>query len=155
MEYLFILVSVGAVPIQVLVFLLLLKLEGRPSLLSYFGLIGLPLAICLGSGILPFVLGLNRSTLTWDLFQIIVGVVMMIIVLQGFSFGVVLRRRADDSLHPLNITGLMLLIATPLLLVVGAVIITYIDAIVPILMGLSLYLIAGLFLLIRRWGTRE
>ena len=75
MEYLFILVSIGAVPIQVLFFLLLLKLERQPGLLSYFGLIGLPLAVGLGSGILPFAFGLNESAPIWDLFQVIVGIV--------------------------------------------------------------------------------
>ncbi|MCP4230744.1 MAG: hypothetical protein GY771_11455 [bacterium] len=155
MEYLFILICLGAVPVQVLVFLALMKLERRPGLLSYFGLIGLPLAVGLGGGLLPFALGLNGSTSIWDVFQVIVGVVTMILILQGFGFGVVLRRRAEGALHPLNIVGLMLLIATPLLLVVGAIVITYMDATIPVLMALSLYLVTGIFLLVRRWEEKR
>jgi len=151
MPFVFIILCVAAVPVQILIFLALIKFGGRRGLLSYFGLIGMPLAICFGGGLLPFLLGLNGDTPVWDLFQIIVGVVTLLLVLQGFGFGVILRRKGEGILHPWNIAGLMVLVATPLILVLGAIIIAYFDATLPVILFLSIYLLAGVYLLVRRW----
>ena len=151
MEFVFILLCVAAVPVQISIFLALIKYSKRPGLLSYFGLVGLPLAVCLGGGLLPFLLGLNDDTPVWDLFQIIVGAVTLLLVLQGFGFGVILRRKIEGALHPWNIAGLMILVGTPLILVIGAIIIAYFNAAMPVLLFLSVYLLAGIFLMVRRW----
>ncbi len=148
----FIAICIAAIPVQVLVFLLAMKIGGRPGLLAYFGLIGLPLAICLGAGLLPFALGLNETTPVWDLFQAIVGSVTLLLILLGFGFGVILRRKSEDAIHPWNIVGLMVLVGTPLILVAGAVIIAYFNATVPVIFSLGLYLLIGLFLMVKRWG---
>lgn len=153
--FIYILISVASVPVQVLIFLAAIKSGGRPGLLTYFGFIGLPLAICLGGGLLPFVLGLNDSTPIWDLFQIIVGGVTLLLILQGFGFGVILRRKSEGILHPWNIVGLMVLVGTPLVLVIGAIIIAYCNATVPVIFFLGLYLTAGIFLMVKRWEGKN
>jgi len=43
------------------------------------------------------------------------------------------------------------LVATPLILVLGAIIIAYFDATLPVILFLSIYLLAGVYLLVRRW----
>ncbi len=155
MVFVFILICVASVPIQVLIFLAAMKSGERPGLLTYFGFIGLPLAICLGAGLLPFVMGLNGNTPIWDLFQIIVGAVTLLLILQGFGFGVIARRKSEGVLHPWNIVGLMILVGTPLILIIGAIIIAYFNATVPVIFFLGLYLAAGVFLMVRRWEGKN
>jgi hypothetical protein len=143
---LFLVVSALAIPLQVAVFIIIYKLRRPPRLIEYLFLIALPLAMGCGAGLLPYLIFNNRSGLSWEVFPIIVALIVITLIMQSFSSAVLLKRAVAGGIKRRNIIGGIILELTPILMVLGSVVVYYTKFILPTLFAICLCIAGGVYL---------